>query len=77
MPSVLDVAHDGWLCTIHLLYNSNWKIRQLAAARLLSGQPVYGTERGRRYSPPITYKSHLPGQSPPDSQAGRRVGPAL
>jgi hypothetical protein len=55
MPSLRDLAHDGWLCTFLILYNSRWKFQQLAAGQLLSGQPVrYG--KGRRYVPPIMYK---------------------
>ncbi len=46
MSSLRDISHDGWLCT--LLYNSRWKLRQLAAGKLLSGQPVR-YQKGRRY----------------------------
>jgi hypothetical protein len=56
---------------VHLLFNSSWKVYQLAAGQLLSGQQVrYG--KGRRYGPSITYKitpagslsSSQPGVSP-------------
>jgi hypothetical protein len=51
---------------VQLLYNSTWKFHQLAA----------GTEKAGGTGPSIT-NSHLPGHSPPASQAGRRVWPAL
>ncbi len=63
-----DVATDG---CVHLLYNSSWKVHQLAAGQLMSWQPVrYG--KGRWYGPSITYKitpagshsSSLPGGPP-------------
>jgi hypothetical protein len=57
MPSWRDVpvAHEGWLFTFTILYNSSWKFHELAARQLLSGQVVqYG--KGRRYGPSITYK---------------------
>jgi hypothetical protein len=37
----------------------------------------YGTEKAGGTASPSRTKSHLPGHSPPASQAGRRVGPAL
>ncbi len=55
----LDVAHDGvvvLLLLLHLPYNSSWKFHQLAPGQLLSGLYWYGTEKGRRYGPYITYK---------------------
>jgi hypothetical protein len=75
MPSLRDVAHDGWLCT-YVQYYSSWKFHQLAAGQLLSGQPVrYGKER--RYGPSITYKITPAGSlSYPARQAGSRVEPA-
>ncbi len=77
MPSLHDVAHGGWLCTVHLLYNSSWKFRELAAGQLLSGQPVrYG--KGRRYGPSITNKITPAGRAL--LQQARRAavfGPAL
>jgi hypothetical protein len=47
MPSLPDVAHDGWLCSnVYIYYNSSWEFHQLAAGQLLSGQPVrFGKER--------------------------------
>ncbi len=40
--SLRDVAHDGWLCTVHLLCNSRW------AASVRANGTVW---KGRRYSP--------------------------
>ncbi len=37
----------------------------------------YGTEKAGGMAHPSRTKSHLPGHSPPASQAGRRVGQAL
>jgi hypothetical protein len=50
MPSLRDVAHDGWLCTF--------------TGQLQSGQLVrYG--KGRQYTAyPSRTKSHLPGGPP-------------
>jgi hypothetical protein len=59
---------------VHLLYNSSWKLIQLAAWQLLSGNR-YGTEKAGGPARPSRTKSHAPGHSPPASQAGRRVGP--
>jgi hypothetical protein len=57
MPSLCDIAHDGWLCRLHLLYNSSWKFLQLVAWQPLSGQPVrYG--KGRRYGPSIAVQNY-------------------
>ncbi len=53
IPSLRDIAHDGWLCKFTIY--SSWKFHQLAAGQLLSGQPVrYG--KGRRYGRSIIYK---------------------
>jgi hypothetical protein len=57
LPSLCDVAHDGWLCTF--TENSGWKFHHLTAGQLLSGQPVrYG--KARRYVPSIKNKSLRP-----------------
>jgi hypothetical protein len=37
----------------------------------------YGTEKAGGITRSPRTKSHLPGDSPPASQAGRRVGPAF
>ncbi len=76
MPSVHDVAHDGWLwmCTftmsqqLEILSARNWAapVRATVTVRKKAG----GTAL------PSRTKSHLPGHSSPASQAGRRVGPA-
>jgi hypothetical protein len=76
MPSLRDEAHDGWLSIVTTVNNNSWKFHQDAAGQLLSGQPVlYG--KVREYGTSITHKSHQPGHSPPASQAGSRVGPAI
>ncbi len=51
MPSLHDVAHDGWLCTFTYITEAGYSI----SSQLLSGQQVrYG--KGRRYGPSIKYK---------------------
>jgi hypothetical protein len=78
MPSLRDVAHDGWLHTFTIQNNSSLKFHQLAAGQLLSGQPVYGTEKAGGTVRLSGSKSHMPGHTPPASQAAaRRVGPAI
>jgi hypothetical protein len=55
IPLLHDVAHDGWLCTLTVLYciTTAENFPQLAAGQPLSGQPVlYG--KGRRYGPSLT-----------------------
>jgi hypothetical protein len=39
---------------VHLLYNSSWKLHQLAAGQMLSGESVWHG-KGRRYGRSITY----------------------
>ncbi len=75
MPSLRDVAHDGWLCTFIILQIS-WKFRQLPAGSSCQGK-WYITEKTGSMACPSHTKSNLPGHSSPASQAGRRVGPAL
>jgi hypothetical protein len=61
MPSLRDVAHDGVLCTF-----SN------------RSAPSDVVRQGRGHGPCVQVQNHtLLGHSPPASQAGRRVGPAL
>jgi hypothetical protein len=67
--SFRGVAHDGWLCTFTILYNSSLKFHQLAAGQLLSGQPVRYRKAGGTARPSHS-KSHLPDHSP---QATRRA----
>jgi hypothetical protein len=52
MPSMRDVAHDGWLCTF--LYNSSSKFHQLSAWQPLSGQPVRYEKTGGTVCPSCT-----------------------
>jgi hypothetical protein len=61
---------------VHLLYNISWEFHQLAAGQLLLAT---GPVRDRQALRPVHHieKSHRPVHSPPASQAGRRVGPAL
>jgi hypothetical protein len=75
MPSLLDVAHDGLFCTFTISQQlSNPSARSWAA-------PVRATGTVRKRQAiqprPSRTKSHLPGHSPPASQAGRCVGLAL
>ncbi len=63
MPSLRDIANDGWLCTF--IISQQLEIPQ---ARI--------RKAGGRDRPSHT-KSHLSGHSPPASQGGCRVGPAL
>ncbi len=69
IPSLRDVAHDGWLCTFT-------KYQQL---KNQLGSPSYWcvTEKAGGTARPTRTQSHLPGHFPPASQPGRRVGPAL
>ncbi len=75
MPSLRDIAHDGWLC-VYIFYTT-------AAGNSISSQlgsscqgNRYGVERAGSTARPSRTKSHLPSQSPPVSQAGSRIGPA-
>ncbi len=70
MPSLRDVAHEGWLCTF-TIQQSSWKFRQLPSGQVLSGQPLlYRKDRRYVLSCPSHTKSHLPGHPSPASQAG-------
>ncbi len=67
LPFMTAVMTDD---CVHFLYNSSWKFHQLAAGKLLSGQPVrYGKAGGTARS--SQYKSHLPGLCPPPAQLSR------
>jgi hypothetical protein len=72
MPSSGDIAHDGGLCTF-TIFNNSWKFHQLASVH----GNRYGTEKTGGMASHYVQNLHFPGQSPPASQAGRRVGPAL
>ncbi len=64
---------------MHLLYNGSLNSVSSQLGSSCQGHR-YGTEKSgstARPSRPSRTKSHLPGNSPPASQAGRRVGPAL
>ncbi len=77
MPSLRDEAYDGWLPIVATVNNHSWKFHQDAAGQLLPGQPRYCMEKAGGTARPSRTKSHLPGHSPPASQAGSRVGPAI
>ncbi len=73
MPSLCDVAYDGWLCTFTIKQQQEIpSVRSWAA-------PVRetGTEKAGVVARLSRTKSHLPGHPPPASKAGRRVGPEL
>jgi hypothetical protein len=76
MPSLRDVAYDGWLCTVTIQqYIAGYSISSLLGSSCQGNR--YGTEKAGGTARPSRTKSHLPGHAPPASQAGRRVGPAL
>jgi hypothetical protein len=74
MPSLHDIAHDGWLCTFTITAAGNSISSQL-------GSSCQGNQNGRGKEGgtvrPSRTISHLPGHSPPASQAGCHVGSAL
>ncbi len=70
MPSLRDLAHDGWLCT----FTVKQKL-EITSARRSQGNR-YGTEKADSTAHPSCTISHLQGHSLA-SQAGRRVGPAF
>ncbi len=74
MPSLREVAHDGWF---HLLYNSSLKVpsaRSWAAPVRATGK-VWKRQAVRPVLSQI--KTHLLGHSPLSSQVGCLVWPAL
>ncbi len=75
MTSLHDIAHDEWLCTFTIKQQL-----EIPSARCWAA-PVRetGTVRKRQTIGPVhpRNKSHLPGHSPPSSQASHRVRPAL
>jgi hypothetical protein len=77
MPSMRDIAYVGGSGTNSNTYISScssWVCQELTAEQLL--QTVQYVREGRIDRPSRT-KSSLLGHSPPASQAGRHVGPAL
>jgi hypothetical protein len=66
MPSLSDVAHDGVLCTVHLVIDQPPDRGKWCGP---SGQVAWTVHHVKNHT--------LLGHSPPASQAGRRVGPAL
>ncbi len=77
MPSLRDVAHDGWWLRTFTTYVT-------AAGNSFSSQldssyqdNRYSMEKAGCAACPSRTKSHLPCHSPPASQAGRRVGAAI
>jgi hypothetical protein len=75
MPSLRHVAHDGGLCAFTILQQleipSSVQLGSSCQGNRYSTEKPGGTARRSRT------KSHLPAPSPPASQAGRRIGPAL
>ena len=78
MPSLRDVAHDGWLCAFTIQCNRSWKFHQRQLDSSCKGN-LCCTEKAGGTTRPSRRKSHLPGAGrlPLASKAGRRVGPAL
>jgi hypothetical protein len=76
MPSLLDIAPDRQ-CE-HLLYSITADGNTISSQLGSSCQGNrYSTEKASGTAPPSRTKLHLPGNSSPASQAGRRVGPVL
>jgi hypothetical protein len=76
MPSFCDVARDGWLYTFTLKEQLEIPSAHSWAAPVRST----GTVRKRQAVRPVhRVESHTccMGHSPPASQVGRRVGPAI
>jgi hypothetical protein len=69
LPSLRDVAHDGWLCTFTIKQQL-----KIPSARSWAA-PVRATGTARQH----VQKSHLPDHSPapPARKVGRRIGLAL
>ncbi len=72
LPCVTQLMTDG---CVQLLYNSSWKLQQLAAGQPLSRQPVR-YDKSRLYGPSITSKI-TPTGSLSSSQPGGPPGWAL
>ncbi len=75
MPSLRNVAHDGWLCTfiieqqLQIPSARSWAALIRATGTVQKRQAVWPVHHGQNHT--------LPGHSPPASQAGHRSGPAL
>jgi hypothetical protein len=67
--SLHDRAHDRWLHRVHIFTRDE--------TGLVCQGNRYGKEKAGGTARPWRTKSHLPGHSPPASQASRRVGLAL
>jgi hypothetical protein len=75
MPSLRDVAHDGWLFTFTIKQQLEIPSARSWAAPVRATGTVQKKAGGTAC--PSRTKSHQSGHSPPASKAGRRVGPAL
>jgi hypothetical protein len=62
---------------IYNKYSITAPVNPLARSWAVPGEQSYCTEKAGGTARPSHTKSHLQGPSPPASQAGRRVGPAL
>jgi hypothetical protein len=67
MPSLRDVAYDGWLCMDVIYYITT-------AGNSISSQLGRQALRKRQAVRPV---HHVQNQPPPAGQTGRHVGPAL
>jgi hypothetical protein len=45
MPSLRDVAHDGWLCSFTIQYNISWNFHQHASEQLMSEDRLKSEDR--------------------------------
>ncbi len=78
MTSLRDLAHDGWMCKFIICTCIPTTAMHISSQLGSSCQGNrYGTENTGGTARPSRKKSHLPSHSPPASQAGRLVGPAL
>jgi hypothetical protein len=71
MPSLRDVAYDGWLCTFTIKQQLEIPSARSWTAPVRGTGTVRKTEKAGSKARPSHIKSHLPGHSPPASQAGR------
>ncbi len=73
MPSLRDVAHDGWLVVyIYYITEAGHSISLQLDSSCQGNR--YGTQKAGDTARPSRTKSHLPGHFPPASQADRRIG---
>jgi hypothetical protein len=73
MPSLRDVARDRWLFVYIFYIKAAGHSISLQLGSSCQGNR-YGTQKAGDTARPSRTKSHLPGHSPPASQADRRVG---